>query len=75
MSETIQPADDEIETRVFGGPAFGVNLLERAALLRSTALVGLKLPGSFCLYRYGMVISSPFVLSEGLPVLFQAWTR
>ena len=62
MSETIQPADGEIETWFFiGGPAFGVNLLARAALVRFV--------------RYGMVSPTLVVLIDGLPVPFQAWTR
>ena len=61
MSETIQPADGEIETWFFGGPAFGVNLLARSALVRFV--------------RYGMVSPTLVVLIDGLPVPFQAWTR
>ena len=45
----------------FGGPAFGVNLLARAALVRFV--------------RYGMVSPTLVVLIDGLPVPFQAWTR
>ena len=56
MSETSQPADDEIETWFFGGPAFGVNLLARSALVRFV--------------RYGMVSPTLVVLIDGLPVPF-----